>query len=326
MKGLILCAGKGTRLYPLTLSYPKALLPIANIPVLYYSIEKLAEVDIREIGVIINKSQKNEIIESVGSGERFGVRLTYIYQNEPLGIADAVRQAKRFVGNSRFLLLLGDNLITGSLADLKFCIEQQSVNACLVLAAVANPQDYGIAEVNGENIVGLKEKPLLPKSNLAVNGAYAFDSTIFQAIDAISPSLRGEYEITDAIQWLIDNGRKVSYKFIVEPMIDMGVLSRWLQANRCVLEQQNKVGVGVGPGLFPNSQIIPPVAIGQGCKIKDSMIGPYVSIGANSVLEGCHISNSILLTGVHLKNISHPLRNLVFGPHSVIAGLHSKGW
>lgn len=325
MKGLILCAGKGTRLHPLTLSYPKTLLPIANVPILKYCIEKLVEIEIQEIGIVLNASQEKVIKEMVGTGEQWNVRLTYIYQNEPKGIADAVKCAREFIEDSPFCLLLGDNLITESLTDLRKGLEQQGSNASIMLAAVTKPQDYGIAVIRGNRIVGLEEKPKEPKSNLAVLGTYAFDSSIFQAIDAIAPSPRGEYEISDAIQWLIDNDCKVSYSFAVKPIIDVGNIERWLEANRCILEQRNKTSAHFDRCHLHNTQIIPPVIIGQGCEINNSIIGPYVSIGTDVMLEGCTISNSILLTGVKLMNVPYPVRDSIFGPHSVIAGLHIEG-
>ena len=314
MKGLIVCAGKGTRLHPFTLSYPKTLLPVANVPLLKYGIEKLAEAEIREIGIVMNTSQEKMIYETVGYGEHWGVRLSYIYQNEPKGIADAVKQAESFVKDSPFLLLLGDNLISESLADLKAGIERQGNSASVMLAAVKNPQDYGIAEVRENTLVSLQEKPRHPKSNLAVLGVYAFDSVIFHAVDAILPSPRGELEITDAIQWLIDNGYKVTCNYAAKPIIDVGTIERWLEANRCMLDQKYKTGFFGERCLLSNTFIIPPVVIGPGSEIKNCIVGPYVSVGTNVELEGCRISNCIFLENAKLLNSPSPVKDLIIGP------------
>lgn len=321
MKGLILCAGKGTRLHPLTFAYPKTILPVANKPILEYCIEKLIELNIVNIGIVINKSQKKMLEDIIGFGERWGIKLTYIYQDEPKGISDAVNYAKGFIGADPFMLLLGDNLITESLARLKDCIEKESNNASVLLAAVTNPQDYGIAEVNNAKIVRLEEKPKSPKSNLAVLGAYAFDSTIFKAIESISPSSRGEYEITDAIQWLIDNGYSVASSFSEKKNIDVGTFERWLEANRWMLEEMKETDLNLDNIVFENSKIIPPVVVMHGCEIKDCIIGPYVSIGSDVQIEGCRIENSIILDHVRLKYISYPITDSIVGHHSVIAGL-----
>ncbi|CAM3045224.1 glucose-1-phosphate thymidylyltransferase [Paenibacillus sediminis] len=321
MKGLILCAGKGSRLHPLTLSYPKTILPVANKPILYYCIEKLVELDILDIGIVINKSQKKMIKEKLDYDKQWGIRITYIYQNEPKGIADAVRHAKDFIGADPFILLLGDNLITESLAGLKSSIERQESNAAVMLASVKNPQDYGIAEVVDGKIIGIEEKPINPKSNLAVLGSYAFDSTIFKAIDSISPSARGEYEITDALQWIIDHKYSVSSTYTDKHNVDVGTIERWLEANRSMLRNMKGRRIYLAGCTFENTQIIPPVIIERDCEIKDCVIGPYVSIGSDVWLEGCHIENSIILDSVRLKHIPYQIKNSIMGHHSVMAGL-----
>ncbi|CAM4260920.1 glucose-1-phosphate thymidylyltransferase [Paenibacillus endophyticus] len=324
MKGLILCAGKGTRLYPITLNFPKTLIPVANISILQACIEKLTELAIVEIGVVIHPSQEGLIREQVGHGEAWGAAITYIYQYEARGISDAVRQAQTFIGEEAFLLLLGDNLISQSLAELKLDVEERGSHGSLLLAEVANPRDYGIAEVLEGRIVQLEEKPKAPKSKLAVLGAYAFDSTIFEAVDHIKPSPRGEYEITDAIQWLIEHGKQVTYHVTEQLNMDVGTVGRWLDANRqmlAVLPPQNAIHKSV---VAENCTIIAPVSINQGCVLKNCVIGPYVSIGADSQIEGCHIENSILLSGVHLKHIPYPLKDTVIGRQSAMTGLQAQ--
>ncbi len=323
MKGLILCAGRGTRLYPLTHTYPKTLIPVANIPILQLCIKKLLEQEIDDIGIVIHHSQHNIIRKHIGTGEQWGIKLTYIYQAEPKGIADAVNHAKCFINEDSFLLLLGDNLITESFSILKELIASNKSHAALLLTKVKNPQDYGIAEVSDHQIVSLKEKPLHSKSNLAIMGAYAFTSLIFKGIASISASPRGEYEITDAIQWLIDEGYPVSYHITDKQSFDVGTLERWLNANRWMLNNMKASDLIDETSLLENCKIVPPVAIGPGCELKNSVIGPHVSIGAGARIEECQIQNSIILNEVHMKQIPFHIKDTIIGFHSVIAGLHS---
>lgn len=325
MKGLILCAGKGTRLHPITLKHPKTLIPVANTPLLQTCIEKLVEQGIVEIGIVIHPSQEFKIREQFGNGESRGVSITYIYQTEAKGISDAVKQAQSYIGDDAFLLLLGDNLISEPLTELKIDVEERGNHGSLLLAEVENPQDYGIAEVLDGYIVRLEEKPQNPKSNLAVLGAYAFTRSIFLAVKDIKPSARGEYEITDAIQWLVDHNFPVTYHTTEKLNMDVGTVDRWLEANRRTLDERHSDGTIHETAILENCTIIKPVSIDQGCVLKDSVIGPYVSIGAGSHIEGCRIENSIILNGVHLKHISNTLKDTVIGFRSVMAGIHPRG-
>ncbi|PZE21415.1 sugar phosphate nucleotidyltransferase [Paenibacillus xerothermodurans] len=319
MKGLILCAGKGTRLYPFTYSYPKALVPVANVPVLQTCIEKLAELDVREVGIVIQPSQEPIIKAHIGGGERWGLEISYIHQHHPAGISDAVRQAERFINGSPFVLLLGDNLIAESLLPLKQLFQAEDSAAALVLKRIDNPAGYGIAEVAGRRVVGLEEKPLHPKSNLAAMGAYVFGPAIFQAISAIAPSARGEYEITDAIQWLIDRNHAVSYHVTDKPPFDVGTAERWLEANRWMLDDR-KGDVIHNTAALENCRIISPVNIARGTVLQNCVIGPYVTIGADAFIEDCRIENSIILDEVYLKHISHAVKETILGYRSVLVG------
>ncbi|MCM3782122.1 sugar phosphate nucleotidyltransferase [Neobacillus mesonae] len=325
MKGLILCAGKGSRLYPFTITYPKTLIPVANEPLLHGCIDKLIEQNISEIGIVIHPSQEAVIKESLQRISRWNINITYIYQNQPLGIANALLQGQDFIGQDSFILLLGDNLISTPLTKLKEQVEQQGNHAALLLAEVENPQDYGIAEVEQDKIVKLEEKPKTPKSNLAVLGAYVFSSMIFKACQEVKPSARGEYEITDAIQWLIQNSYPVSYHEAEISNIDVGTIERWIEANRKVLKEmpgENHIHSSV---TVKNSKIIPPVSIAQGSIIEDSVIGPYVSIGEGSTIQDCTIEDSILLSHVHLKQLTHPMIKMVVGSGSALTGTKAKG-
>lgn len=318
MKGLILCAGKGIRLRPFSLSKPKALLQVANKPILYYCIEKLIELGIKEIGIVIHPQYKQMFIEEVGLGEKWNANIAYIDQEQPLGISDAVLRAESFIMADPFLLLLGDNLIAQSLKDLQDSIVYDQCEASILLGKVTTPQDYGIAEVVGERIVGLEEKPLLPKSNLAVLGAYAFNSRIFQAVRAIAPSKRGEYEITDAIQWMINNGNKISFRITDQKHSDVGTPDRWLEANRWMLELMEEKGELMLQKQLNSCTILPPVLIDPSCELKDCVIGPYVSIGPHVRLEGCYVKNSIVLEGTNICRPEKGIDLAILDPLSVI--------
>ncbi|WP_431801942.1 glucose-1-phosphate thymidylyltransferase [Halobacillus andaensis] len=308
MKGLILTAGKGTRLRPLSYTRPKPLLPVANQPVIQYGIERLREIGIKEIGLVIQPGSK-EIFEQT-LGHYKDVQFEYIYQYEQKGIAHAVKQAETFIGEDPFVLLLGDNLINEPLVPLKEAAVSKGTYGTVMVTEVAKPEDYGIAETEEDRIINVEEKPSQPSSNLAIIGVYLFEPAIFKAIDAINPSARGEYEITDAIQWMIDHNYPVNYVKAERPTFDVGTMERWLEANQWVLEQD--------PDLrhhhkVKNSIIIPPVKIGAQCKIKNAVIGPYVSIEPGTTIKNCHIKNSIILRDSMFKNIPYEIIDSIFG-------------
>lgn len=322
MKGLILCAGKGSRLYPFTRSYPKSLLPVANAPLLHACIDKLVEQQITEIGIVIHPEQESLIKTSLAHVKRWNVIFEYIYQHEPKGIANAVLLAQPFIGSHSFIMLLGDNLMSISLSELRERAEIEGNPATLLLGEVDAPQDYGIAEVENNRIIRLEEKPKAPKSNQAVLGAYVFTPVLFDAARAIKASARGEYEITDAIQWLIERGYQVSYAIAEKPNIDVGTVPRWLEANRLTLQEKgsNEIHPSV---IFKNCIFVEPVSIAEGTILKDCTIGPYVSIGAGSYLECCHLKNCIVLEHVHLKQLPRTVEHTVLGQGSVISGVRA---
>lgn len=321
MKGLILCAGKGSRLYPFTYNQPKTLIPVANTPLLQLSIMKLMELGIEQMGIVIHPSQEASIRGHFGEGEALGISITYIYQHEAKGIADAVNQAEAYMSDEAFLVLLGDNVITAPLSILKRDIELGGVQASLLLAEVAAPQDYGIAEIRDSRIVGLEEKPTNPKSNLAVMGAYAFTKEIFAAVREILPSKRGELELTDAIQWLIEQRHAVAYHVTDQLSIDVGTRDRWLQANQQLLDAETLKKQVHNSAKLERCTIVEPVSIEKDCVLKDCRIGPYVSVGAGSQLENCHIEKSIILDGVHVKDVPFLLKNVIIGEYSIVSGV-----
>ncbi|HXO22640.1 MAG TPA: glucose-1-phosphate thymidylyltransferase [Thermoanaerobaculia bacterium] len=319
MKGLILSGGKGTRLRPLTYTSAKQLVPVANKPVLFYAIEAIVAAGIEEIGIVVGDT-KAEIRAAVGDGARFGARVTYIEQDAPRGLAHAVKIAQDFLGESSFVMYLGDNLIAGGIESLVEEYRTGGCNAEILLAEVPNPEQFGVAELTGGKVVRLVEKPKEPQSNLALVGVYMFDSHIFESVHRIRPSARGELEITDAIQDLIDRGLAVHPHIVRGWWKDTGKLDDMLEANRIVLEAmtvknggelgsgsriEGRVEVGAGVTIV-DSLVRGPVVIGDGARLEHAFVGPYTSIGERCVLERCEIENSIVLADSEIKDI--PLR------------------
>jgi glucose-1-phosphate thymidylyltransferase len=320
MKGLILSGGKGTRLRPLTYTSAKQLVPVANKPVLFFAIESIVAAGIAEIGIIVGETG-SEIRAAVGDGSRFGARITYIEQDAPRGLAHAVLIAEPFLGDSPFVMYLGDNLIAGGIRTLVDEFRALQCNSEILLAEVTNPQQFGVAELTADGKVRrLVEKPEEPKSNLALVGVYMFDSTIFESVRRIHPSARGELEITDAIQDLIDRGLDVHPHIVRGWWKDTGKLDDMLEANRIMLESlegnsggkvgtasriEGRVVLGEGVELI-DSLVRGPVIIGAGARIENAFVGPYTSIGDRCTVVRCEIENSIILSDSELCDI--PLR------------------
>jgi glucose-1-phosphate thymidylyltransferase len=321
MKGLILCAGRGTRLHPFSYSQPKTLLPVANHPVLHYCIGKLREVGVHEIGIVIHPSQI-QIPEYVGDGSHYQATITFIEQEKPLGIAHAVQLAQPFINDEPFILLLGDNLLMDSLHQLTQTFAQTRADGVVMLSEVERPQDYGIAQVKEGRLISVQEKPMQPKSNLAVIGAYLFTSPIFAAIATLRPSARGEYEISDAIQTMINHGCHIAHTLTTSKYTDVGTIERWLEANRWMLSRELGLGYQIGPkSVVHNCEIIGPVRIGDGCYMENCRVGPFVSIQDGVYLKNCsHIENTIMLENSSLTDIDWTVTHSVFGRSSHIIG------
>jgi glucose-1-phosphate thymidylyltransferase len=319
MKALILAGGKGTRLKPITHTIPKQLLPVGNKPILFYVIDQIKEAGIKDIGIIISPETGAYIKEAVGDGSRWKCRITYIPQDEPLGLAHAVKTAQPFLGKSTFLMFLGDNLIEGGVKSFVQEFESNSPEALVLLKEVLDPRLFGVAELNRKGeVVHLVEKPKQPKTNLALVGIYLFTPQIHRAIAKIKPSWRGELEITDAIQKLLDMGKKVSSHILKGWWLDTGKKDDLLEANRVVLDSLLKrdvrgdidskskiVGrVEVEKGArIENSTVRGPVSIAEGCLIKNSFIGPFTSIGAGTTIEDSSVGHSVILENSRIYHI-----------------------
>ena len=326
MKGLILSGGKGTRLRPLTYTGAKQLVPVANKPVLFYAIEDLVESDVTDIGIVVGETA-DQIKEAVGDGSRFGAKVTYIQQDAPLGIAHAVKIAEPFLGKERFILFLGDNFIRDGIVPLVNEFRQGDMNSLIVLTKVKNPQDFGIAECEDGRVVRLVEKPKEPKSDLAVIGIYMFDHNVFTAVNNIKPSARGELEITETIQYLIDNNYKVTPHILTGWWIDTGKMEDILEANRLVLEVleeriegrvdgdsaiYGKVVLEKGAEVV-DSVIRGPAIIGARTRIVNSYVGPFSSIDHDCQIVNAEIEHSVVLDNSRIEDLEHRIEDSLIG-------------
>ncbi|NTV62894.1 MAG: glucose-1-phosphate thymidylyltransferase [Oscillochloris sp.] len=333
MKGLVLSGGKGTRLRPITYTSAKQLVPVANKPVLFRVIEAIRDAGIDDIGIVIGDTG-DEIRAAVGNGKRWGVQITYISQDTPAGLAHAVKISRDFLGDDRFVMFLGDNCIQGGISPLIQQFGQSDYNAQIVLKQVADPRSFGVAELDDEGrITRLVEKPRDPQSDLALVGIYMFDRHIWDAVNAIRPSPRGELEITDAIQWLVSNGLQV-YPYVHEGWwIDTGKKDDMLEANRLILDEMapsvqgyvdrdsqliGKVIVESGAEII-NSTIRGPAIIGERTRILNSYIGPFTSIYHNCVIEDSEIEHSIVLEHSAVRGLPSRLEDSLIGRNVEVA-------
>jgi glucose-1-phosphate thymidylyltransferase len=333
MKGLILSGGTGSRLFPLTYTNAKQLIPVANKPILFRVIEAIRDAGIDDIGIVVGNTAE-QIREAVGRGGRWDVNITYIPQDKPLGLAHAVKVSESFLGDDRFVMFLGDNVIQGGISPLIREFASSDWNSQIVLTRIEHPEQYGVAELDEDSrIIRLIEKPKNPPSDLALVGIYMFDSNIFQAVNSIKPSWRGELEITDAIQWLVDQ------KFNVHPYvhhgwwIDTGRPGDLLEANDLVLEEithtidgyvdrdsqvDRRVTIQRGAEVI-NSIIRGPAIIGENSRIINSYVGPYTSIDHHVTIENSEIEHSMVLEKSRISNIETRVQDSLIGREVVIS-------
>ncbi len=326
MKALIASGGRGTRLRPITHTRNKHLIPIANKPILHYAIEAAADAGIKEVAIVIN-ADSDEVPRAIGDGSRWGIRITYIPQLTPGGLAQVVALAEEFVGKDQFIFYLGDNLVVGGVRRFIDEFLRSGCNCYLTLSRVKDPERFGVPEIRDGRIVSVEEKPKQPKSSFAVAGIYLYDHHIFEAVKAITPSTRGELEISDAHQYLIDKGYKVGFAEITGWWKDTGKPTDLLEANRLVLEYitpdiqgevddrstiAGKVIVERGARIV-NSVVRGPAIIGENCVIEDSYVGPFSSIGSKTVVRRSEVEYSIILRECRILNIGIRLEGSILG-------------
>ena len=335
MKGLILCAGKGTRLRPLTYSRPKHLLPLLNKPVLLYGIESMIEAGITEIGIVVSPIYKQSFAEAVEKAIPPNIRIELIEQHEPKGLAHAVSVARSFTRADDFILYLGDNVIDGSLKPLVDQFYNEKLDGLVSVSHVEHPEQFGVVEMRGDKISRVVEKPKHPPSNLAINGVYLFRRTIYEAIDRIEPSARGEYEITDAIQQLINDKYQLGifhspywWKDTGLPK-DLIVCNQYFLSklsgieNKGFIDSNSKVSISAIIGentKIVNSIIRGPVVIGPNTTVENCYIGPFTSISENVVMNGCELENSIVMENTLLNHISYRIDESLIGGDVKIMG------
>lgn len=326
MKAIIPCAGRGKRLRPLTFTNSKPLIPIANKPLVLYAIDKLKAVGIEEIGIIVSDNTR-DMQDVLGDGKKQGVHISYIPQDQPLGIAHTIKVSRQFLGDEPFIMYLGDNLLKQGLEEAVTNFKTNRPNGILFVCPTNKPQLYGIAIIENQRVVRLMEKPKDPPSNLAAIGIYILDPTIHSIIEKLTPSSRGEYEITDALQALIDSGGRLEHFSLDEWWIDAGNPDDMVEANRLVLqdlvpdiqgnidersELRGNISIGQGT-VIENSAIRGPVLIGENCVIKNSFIGSFTSIGSNTKLMNSEIEYSVVMENCEIKNIEHRIDNSILG-------------
>ena len=330
MRGLILSGGRGTRLRPITYTSAKQLVPVANKPILFYGLEALAASGLEEIGIVVGDTHQ-EIRDAVGDGRRWGVRVTYIPQTAPLGLAHAVLTAESFLRGQPFVMYLGDNLIRESLTPLVERFRAATPAAQILLAKVPNPQEFGVAVLDGERVVRLVEKPATPPSDLALVGVYMFDDHVFEAARAIRPSGRGELEITDAIQHLIDHGHPVHPHVIEGWWKDTGKLEDLLEANRLVLDTLEPRSDGVVEASEVSGRVVleagarvvrsvvrGPAIIGRAALVENAYVGPFTAIGDGVRIRGSEIEHSIVLEGSSVMDVAARIESSLLGRNAQV--------
>lgn len=326
MKALITSGGRGTRLRPLTHTQNKHLIPIANKPILHYAIDYCAQAGIKDIGIVYG-AESTAVPDGIGDGSKFGVNITYIPQDAPLGLAHVVKISESFIGSDPFVFYLGDNMVVGGLERFVDAFQQNGSNCHLTLARVKDPERFGVPEIEGNRIIRVEEKPQNPKSPFAVSGIYIYDSSIFEAVKNIEPSPRGELEISDAHQYLIDKGFKITFSEITGWWKDTGKPYDLLEANRLILDNMKpeilgevdenslisgKVSIAAGAQI-KNSTVRGPVIIGKNTVIENSYIGPFTSISDDCEIKNSEVEFSILLSECKILDVDIRVEHSLLG-------------
>ncbi len=328
MKALITAGGRGTRLQPITHTRNKHLIPIANKPILMYALDAVRDAGITDVGIVVGIDNGEEVKEAFGDGSQLGLKIDYIWQEAPLGLAHVIKISRDYIGDSPFVFYLGDNIVVGGIRRFVEAFEKEDLDCYLTLAKVRDPERFGVPEFNAEGkIVSVVEKPSQPKSPYAVSGIYIYGPAIFEGANAIEPSVRGELEISDAHDYLLKHGKNVGHGEITGWWKDTGMPSDLLEANRLVLSNvEERIdgtvdassdiagAVIVEEGAtVTGSRIRGPVIIGKGAKVNDSYIGPYSSIGANCTLEQCEVEYSILMDSVTVQDVDIRIEGSILG-------------
>lgn len=340
MKALVLCAGKGTRLQPLTYSMPKHILPLANVPIVFHIIKKLVNLGITEIGLIVGYMQ-DQVRATVGDGSQLGAKISYIVQDKPKGLAHAVKMGQDFVGDEPFMVFLGDNIFEDDLTNLVRRYNEEKPSSIIILKEVDEPQRFGIAVLDGDRMVKVIEKPKDPPSNLAIAGVYIFDKDVFPAIDALKPSWRNEYEITDAIQGLIDKGLTIKGEILQGKWLDTGKpkdiidanmylcskLSGWHIADESDLDEESILdgALYIGRGSkMRQCTISGPVIIGDNCEIEHATLLPNTCLGNGSIVRNARIENSIILENSIIQNVKGTITDSIIGKNVEVSSIDLK--
>lgn len=341
MKGIILHGGHGTRLRPLTYARPKQLLPIANIPMSQYGLEAIRDAGIKNIAIIVGGDNSQKVMEFYGNGDKFGVNITYILQDEPKGISHAISLCEEFIDNEKFVVFLGDNILLKDISDYVSEFEKSTDSAKILLCEVSNPTQFGIADISKDgSIKKIMEKPKDPPTNLAVIGIYFLTPKIFEIIKDLKPSWRNELEITDALQKLLESKNRISYNTITKYWKDTGTIDDIIDANKIILEntrpyckseiksgykKTGNVMIGNNVKIGNNVTILGPVIIGDDCDIEESIIGPNVSIGNKTNLKKCKIQDSIIMENVTIQG-ELDLNNSIISHNCTITSNHKKSF
>ncbi|MCL4345992.1 MAG: glucose-1-phosphate thymidylyltransferase [Candidatus Thermoplasmatota archaeon] len=337
MKGIILHGGSGTRLRPITYSDVKQLLTIAGKPTSEYALLDMLRTGIREVAIVIGNVGAEEVKRYYGDGSRWNCSIRYIYQEKPLGIAHAIGLCRNFVGDDRFVVYLGDNVMQDHLDESRKEFEEGKYDAYLMLVNVRNPEKFGVCEISDNRIISLEEKPKNPKSNLAVSGIYFLTPLVFRYIDMLKPSGRGEYEIMEALQLLLEKGGKIGYRIIRGWFKDTGTVRDFLECNRLILENleddsdpsmlnySGRIHIGSNTKIDGNTKILGPCFIGDNVDIQDSYIGPYTTIGNDCRIRGTEIENSVIMDHCSIDFLDgRIIFESIIGPNCTISSGYSK--